>query len=72
MKNITLKANEQWIIKARLKAKREKRSLADLFNYGLKLYITPFYHHRNYNNIMKKFSYLDFRRKLTRDEINKR
>lgn len=72
MKNITFKADEQLLEKARLKAKMEKRSLNDVFNDWLKVYIYPFNHHRNYTKIMKDFSYVDSGRKFTRDEMNER
>lgn len=72
MKNITFKADEQLIEKARLKAKMEKRSLNDLFNDWLKMYIYPFNQHKNYNNIMEKISYVNSGKKFSRDEMNER
>jgi len=72
MKNITFKADEQLIEKARLKAKMEKRSLNDVFNDWLKVYIYPFTHHKNYDKIMQNISYVNSGRKFTRDEMNER
>lgn len=72
MKNITFKADEQLIEKARLKAKMENRSLNDLFNDWLKIYIYPFDHHKNYSKIMKGFLYVNSGSKFTRDEMNER
>ena len=72
MKNITFKADEQLIEKARLKAKIENRSLNEVFNEWLKIYIYPVNHHENYNKIMKDFSYVNSGIKFTRDEMNER
>jgi hypothetical protein len=72
MKNITFKADEQLIEKARLKAKTEKKSLNEVFTEWLKVYIYPLNHHANYSKIMKDFSYVDAGRKFSRDDMNER
>lgn len=72
MKNITFKADEQLIEKARLKAKIENRSLNEVFNEWLKVYIYPLNQHISYNKIMKDFSYVDSGSKFSRDKMNER
>ena len=72
MKNITFKTDEQLIEKARLKAKIENRSLNEVFNEWLKVYIYHSDHHKNYNKMMKDLSYVNSSIKFTRDEMNER
>jgi len=72
MKNITFKADDALIEKARLKARQENRSLNDVFNEWLKVYIYPFEHGKDYRTIMNKLSYANSGRSFTRDELNER
>ncbi|MDH5718894.1 MAG: antitoxin [Spirochaetia bacterium] len=72
MKNITFKADDALIEKARLKAKQENRSLNDVFNDWLKVYIYPFEHGNDYFGIMKKLSYTNSGKSFSRDEMNER
>jgi len=72
MKNITFKADDTLIEKARLKAKQENRSLNDVFNEWLKVYIYPFENGKDYQSIMKKLSYANTGYSFSRDEMNER
>ncbi|MDH5718789.1 MAG: antitoxin [Spirochaetia bacterium] len=72
MKNITFKADDALIEKARLKAKQENRSLNDVFNDWLKLYIYPFEHSNNYIGLMENLSYANSGKSFARDEMNER
>lgn len=72
MKNITFKADDTLIEKARLKAKQENRSLNDVFNEWLKVYIYPFDHACDYKSVMNKLSYVNSGQTYSRDEMNER
>jgi len=72
MKNITFKADDTLIEKARMKAKQENRSLNDVFNEWLKVYIYPFEHGKDYRTIMDNLSYVNSGHNFTRDELNER
>ena len=72
MKNITFKADDALIEKARIKAKQENRSLNDVFNEWLKVYIYPFEHGKDYQTIMNNLSYAKSNRTFSRDELNER
>ncbi len=69
--NVTFKADEPLVRKARIRAKTENRSLNDVFIDWLKVYAGqngPV----KYEDIMKKFSHIKAGRKFTRDEMNER
>ncbi|MBN8222205.1 MAG: antitoxin [Spirochaetes bacterium] len=71
MTNVTFKAEEPLIRKARLRAKTENRSLNDVFVDWLKVYAGQ-NQTTDYYEIKKKFSHIKSGRKFTRDEMNER
>ena len=71
-KNITLSANESLIKKARLRAKKENRSLNDVFRDWLSRYVSQGKSEYNYLELMEKISYAEPGRKFTREEMNER
>lgn len=72
MKNITLNADGFLIEKARQKAKREKKSLNEVFRKWLSQYVGIDTPAKDYRSLMKKLKYARAGRKFNRDEMNER
>lgn len=72
MKNITLSADEDLIRKARERAMREKRSLNEAFREWLERYVARERAAEEYDELMKRLSYVRAGRKFTREEMNER
>lgn len=75
VKNITFRADEVIIRKAREKALKNKTSLNNEFRLWLTNYIGDIGEtliRKSYVHIMKKLEYARLRRKPTRDHLNKR
>ncbi len=71
-KNITLKAEEAMIQKAREKASREHTSLNTLFQQWLRQYIHSDEAEKKYQKLMDSVSYASPGRKFSREEMNER
>ncbi|KAA1269421.1 hypothetical protein [Leptospira interrogans] len=72
MKNITFRADDQLLEKARLRAASERKSLTDVFNEFLKNYSNSVKDVSDYENLLQKLAYVKVGRKLTREEMNER
>jgi hypothetical protein len=72
MRNITFSADERLIDKAREIAKREERTLNDVFREWLTSYVGREDIGRRYDELMDRLSYVRAGRKFTRDEMNER
>jgi hypothetical protein len=71
IKNITLSAEEKLIKKARLRARKENRSLNEIFREWLARYVSQD-GNSNYQDIMVKLSYVKPGGKFSRDDLNER
>ncbi|XDD52263.1 antitoxin [Leptospira sp. WS92.C1] len=72
MKNITFRTDDRLLEKARLRASREKKSLADVFNEFLKNYSNSIKDASEYETLLNQFSYVKVGRRFTREEMNER
>jgi len=72
LRNITLSAEEQLIHKAREKARREHTTLNETFRRWLKEYVSADHRLRDYDVLMKSFSYAKPGKSFTRDAMNER
>ena len=72
LKNITLSADEQLIMKAREKARRENTTLNENFRQWLKRYVMSDQEQFNYDELMDSLSYVNPGCKFSRDELNER
>ncbi|HTE22548.1 MAG TPA: DUF6364 family protein [Candidatus Limnocylindria bacterium] len=72
MKNITLSADEKLIEAARERARSQNTTLNNLFREWLKQYTDRERAVREYNELMKRLSYVQPGRKFTREEMNER
>lgn len=72
MKNITFRADDQLLEKARLRAASERKSLTDVFNEFLKNYSNSVKDISDYENLLQKLAYVKVGRKFTRKEMNER
>ncbi len=72
MKNITLSAEDALITRARLKAQSEKTSLNQRFREWLRSYVGHTKASQDYDQLMKKFNYVQVDQSFTRDELNDR
>lgn len=72
VKNITFKADEVIIRKAREKALKNKTTLNNEFRFWLTNYIGEKQISKSYVNIMKKLEYARLKRKPTRVNLNER
>lgn len=71
-KNITFNAEATLIEKARLQAKKEQRTLNELFKEWLARYTKQHISVKNYNKLMKKLRYVHAGRQFSREEMNER
>jgi hypothetical protein len=72
MKNITFTANESLIKKARERARKENTSLNKRFREWLEQYATKDEKSDEFDQVMKKLSYVSPGKTFTRDEMNER
>ena len=72
LKNITLSAEEQLIIKAREKAQQEHTTLNANFRQWLKQYVMHSARTNDYFQFMNSLSYATPSKKFSRDELNER
>lgn len=70
--NITLRADEKLIRKAREKAQREHTTLNENFRRWLRRYLSSDTNLLNYDNLMKELSYSQPEKTFTRTELNER
>jgi len=72
MKNITFTANETLIDKARARARKENTSLNRRFREWLEQYATRGDENADFDEVMKKLSYVNPGKTFTREELNER
>ncbi|MBZ5621693.1 MAG: hypothetical protein LAQ69_23645 [Acidobacteriia bacterium] len=75
MRKITLSADEELIVRARERAKREKRSLNEAFQKWLEQYAGhpgPIMTPAQYEEFMRQFAHIRPGGPYTRDEMNER
>jgi len=72
LKNITLSAESDLILKARQKAVKEKRSLNSLFRNWLDQYVGKDRHKLDFDVLMDRLKHVSAGRKFTREEMNER
>ncbi|WP_078128388.1 antitoxin [Leptospira alexanderi] len=72
MKNITFRADDQLLEKARLRAASERKSLTDVFNEFLKNYSNSVKDVSDYENLLQKLNYVKVGRKFSREEASER
>lgn len=72
MKNITLSAEEDVIVRARKTAFSQNKSLNQAFREWLDTYARPEFNLDEYQALMKRLSYARAGRKFTREEMNER
>lgn len=72
LKNITLSAEEQLIIKARQKAQQEHTTLNTYFRQWLKQYVMHSTRTIDYIEFMNSLNYVTPGKKFTREELNER
>ena len=72
VKNITFRADEELIRRAREKAAREGTSLNALFRQWLRDYVEPEAAASEYRAFMERLSHVRAGRKFTREEMNER
>ena len=72
LKNITLSAEKELIREARLRAKKEKKSLNEVFREWLYRYAAQDRKGFGYNELMEDLSYAKSGISFTRDEMNER
>ena len=72
LKNITLSAEEQLILKARKKAQQEHTTLNANFRQWLKQYVMHSARTTDYIQFMNSLNYATPGKKFSRDELNER
>jgi hypothetical protein len=72
MKNITLSADEHLIEQARQVARSKHKTLNQEFRDWLQTYIRPTNPTEDFDELMKRVSYVRIGRKFTREEMNER
>lgn len=72
MTNITFRADEQLLEKARIRAANEKKTLSEVFHEFLENYSNSAKDSGQYETLLKKLNYAKVGRKFTRDEMNER
>ncbi len=72
MKNITFKADEKILQKARIRAKEENISLNEVFINWLEIYAKNKQKAKDYDLLMKNLEYASAGRKFSRAEFNER
>ncbi len=72
LKNITLSAETNLIVKARKKAQREHTTLNAQFRQWLNRYVSRDLKASDYENLMDSLSYANPGQQFTRDEMNER
>ncbi|MGB7719769.1 MAG: hypothetical protein WBL65_07700 [Bryobacteraceae bacterium] len=72
MRNITFSADEQLIDRARLRARREGKTLNAVFREWLQRYAGNSAAAAEYRQLMRRLSHVKADRKFTRDEMNSR
>ena len=72
LKNITLSAEDLIIKKAREKARKEQKTLNELFREWMKSYISGSNPVGDFEEFMKHVDYANAGRKFSREEMNER
>ncbi len=72
VKNITLSADAELIERARLRARREKTTLNNVFREWLRRYAGASTSAAEYEQLMRSLSHVNSGRRFTRDEMNTR
>lgn len=72
MKNVTFKADEKILQKARIRAKEENTSLNEIFNNWLEVFVKNKQNAKDYDLLMKNLNYVSSGRKFSRSELNER
>jgi hypothetical protein len=72
MKNITLSADEEMIERARLIARRQRRSLNDAFRDWLAHFSQSEGDAQGYDSLMTSLRHVDAGRSFSREEMNER
>jgi hypothetical protein len=72
LKNVTLSAEDVLIKKVREKAKKEQRTLNELFREWMRRYINKSDPIKGYNEFMEHIDYANAGRKFSREEMNER
>jgi len=67
-----LSAEQKLILKAREKAQREKTTLNAVFRQWLRQYVNSDYRTKEFDHLIKSFSYAKPGRTFSRDEMNER
>lgn len=70
LKNVTLKADEYLLSLARTKASQEKKSLSEIFQEWLDIYVSN--NEEDYYQLMERLSYAEAGKGFNRDELNER
>lgn len=72
IRNITLSAEDEAIQGARLKAKKEGKSLNIKFREWLRQYVRPRDYTQNYEKLMASLNHIAAGKKFSREEANER
>jgi hypothetical protein len=72
MRNVTLSAAEELIERARLRARREKKTLNAVFRAWLERYAGAGTGPQEYKHLMGRLTHVRTKRSFTRDEMNAR
>jgi hypothetical protein len=70
MRNVTFSADEELIDRARLRARRENKTLNAVFREWLQRYAGNSTAAAEYQQLMRRLSHVRVDRKFTRDEMN--
>lgn len=72
VKNVTFKADEKILQKARIRAKEENTSLNEIFNNWLEVFVKNKQNAKDYDLLMKNLNYVSSGQKFSRSELNER
>jgi len=72
MRNITFSADEELVDRARLRARRENKTLNAVFREWLQRYASVPTAVAEYQQLMRRLSHVKVDREFTRDEMNSR
>ena len=72
MKNITIRADEQLIERARLLAKSQHKTLNELFREWLKRFVAQSSGTQEFDALMKRLKHVQAGQRFRRHEMNKR
>ena len=70
MRNVTLSGAEELLERARLRARREKKTLNAAFREWLERYAGAATGAQDYEQLMRRLNHVRTRRSFTRDEMN--